>query len=162
MYDSGYSSDCKQLIFMQGDPLNYLRRAGILWERRVRKSLNSMCTELEVTLQGQPRSITEKEELLLKWDELSNYQIGKSTFAVIEFAINWFKRISMNFSQRFEQLSTSLRSKRFIGSPSVSQRANATWWRVRSFWHAIDTSIKLNQYSTGNITVCIRNGNFRT
>lgn len=66
---------------LQGDPLNYLRRAGILWERRVRKSLNSMCTELEVTLQGQPRSVAEKEELLNKWDELSNYQIGIWAFA---------------------------------------------------------------------------------
>lgn len=66
---------------LQGDPLNYLRRAGILWERRVRKSLISMCTELEVTLQGQPRSAAENEELLNKWDELSNYQIGIQTFS---------------------------------------------------------------------------------
>lgn len=56
--------------------MSYLRRAGILWERRVRKSLNSMCTELEVTLQGQMRTTAEREELLSKWDELSNYQIG--------------------------------------------------------------------------------------
>lgn len=47
-----------------------------MWERRVRKSLNSMCAELEVTLQGQVRTTAEKEELLNKWDELSNYQIG--------------------------------------------------------------------------------------
>lgn len=73
---------------LQGDPLNYLRRAGILWERRVRKSLNSMCTELEVTLQGQPRSVAEKEELLNKWDELSNYQIGIS--GVFVFWLNQF------------------------------------------------------------------------
>lgn len=38
-----------------------------------------MCVELEVTLQGQPRSSAEREELLSKWDELSNYQIGLST-----------------------------------------------------------------------------------
>lgn len=62
--------------FHQNDALSYLRRAGILWERRVRKSLNSMCTELEVTLQGQLRTGAEREELLNKWDELSNYQIG--------------------------------------------------------------------------------------
>lgn len=35
-----------------------------------------MCAELEVTLQGQPRTSAEREELLNKWDELSNYQIG--------------------------------------------------------------------------------------
>lgn len=78
----------------QGDPLNYLRRAGILWERRVRKSLNSMCTELEVTLQGQPRSSAEKEELANKWDELSNYQIGKIDFRYIFHGTNnWLQRI---------------------------------------------------------------------
>lgn len=63
-------------IIVQNDSLSYLRRAGILWERRVRKSLNSMCAELEVTLQGQLRTIAEREELQGKWDELSNYQIG--------------------------------------------------------------------------------------
>lgn len=56
--------------------LTYLRKAGILWERRVKKSLNSMCNELEVTLQGQLRTTVEREELQNKWDELSNYQIG--------------------------------------------------------------------------------------
>lgn len=60
----------------QNDSLNYLRRSGVLWERRVRKSLNSMCNELEVTLQGQLRTCAEREELLAKWDELSNHQIG--------------------------------------------------------------------------------------
>lgn len=62
--------------YFQNDSLSYLRRAGILWERRVRKSLNSMCTELEVTLQGQLRTSVEREELQNKWNELSNYQIG--------------------------------------------------------------------------------------
>lgn len=56
----------------------YLRRAGVQWERRVRKSLNAMCNELQVTLQGQPRTNTDKEELLNKWDELGSFQIGKS------------------------------------------------------------------------------------
>lgn len=37
-----------------------------------------MCTELEVTMQGQPRTSAEREILMNKWDELSNYQIGKN------------------------------------------------------------------------------------
>lgn len=65
-------------LFPQNDSLNYLRRSGVLWERRVRKSLNSMCNELEVTLQGQLRTCAEREEFLAKWDELSNHQIGIS------------------------------------------------------------------------------------
>ncbi len=68
------------LTYIQPDPLNYLRRAGIQWERRVRKSLNAMCTELKAPLQGQIRNQTEKEELLAKWDELSNYQIDLSNY----------------------------------------------------------------------------------
>lgn len=35
-----------------------------------------MCNEMQVTLQGQPRISVDKEELLNKWNELSNYQIG--------------------------------------------------------------------------------------
>lgn len=71
--------------------MNYLRRAGVLWERRVRKSLNAMCTEMQVTLQGQPRPNPEREELLAKWDELSNYQIGNRKF--IFFKIIFFHLI---------------------------------------------------------------------
>lgn len=64
----------------QSDPLNYLRRAGIQWERRVRKSLNAMSTELKAPLQGQLRNQTEKEELQNKWDELSNFQVDLSNY----------------------------------------------------------------------------------
>lgn len=56
------------------DPLNYLRRAGVQWERRVKKSLNAMCAELQA-IQGQPRLPADKEELTSKWEELSNYQV---------------------------------------------------------------------------------------
>lgn len=36
-----------------------------------------MCNELQVSLQGHPRNTVDKEELVNKWNELSNYQIGK-------------------------------------------------------------------------------------
>ncbi|XP_065072584.1 TBC1 domain family member 19 isoform X2 [Ochlerotatus camptorhynchus] len=62
------------------DPLYYLRRAGIQWERRVRKSLNSMCSESKAQLQGQMRTATDREEILGKWDELSNYQIDLTNY----------------------------------------------------------------------------------
>ncbi|XP_053695784.1 TBC1 domain family member 19 [Sabethes cyaneus] len=62
------------------DPLNYLKRAGIQWERRVRKSLNSMCSESKAQLQGQMRIVTDREEILAKWDELSNYQIDLTNY----------------------------------------------------------------------------------
>lgn len=67
-------------IYLQNDPMNYLRRAGIQWERRVRKSLNAMSNELKAPLQGQARNPAEKEELLAKWNELSNYTIDLSNY----------------------------------------------------------------------------------
>jgi len=58
------------------DPLGYLKRAGVLWDRRVRKSLNAMCTELKVPLHGQPRISADREDFMAKWNELSNYNMG--------------------------------------------------------------------------------------
>ncbi|XP_065357666.1 TBC1 domain family member 19 isoform X2 [Calliphora vicina] len=62
------------------DPLGYLKRAGVQWDRRVRKSLNAMCSELKMACQGQPRISTDREELLNKWDELSNYTIDLANY----------------------------------------------------------------------------------
>ena len=56
--------------------MGYLKRAGVQWDRRVRKSLNAMCSELKMACQGQPRISTDRDELQSKWDELSNYTIG--------------------------------------------------------------------------------------
>uniref|UniRef100_A0A1A9WW95 Rab-GAP TBC domain-containing protein n=1 Tax=Glossina brevipalpis TaxID=37001 RepID=A0A1A9WW95_9MUSC len=64
----------------QVDPLVYLRRAGAQWDRRVRKSLHTMCAELKVYAQGQPRASSDRDELITKWDELSNYAIGIDHF----------------------------------------------------------------------------------
>lgn len=79
---SSIKPECRQMIYMSTgsgvsgpqatDPLNYLRRAGVQWERRVKKSLNAMCAELQA-IQGQQRA--DKEELASKWEELSNYQV---------------------------------------------------------------------------------------
>lgn len=58
-----------------GVDLNYLKKAQIQWERRIQKSLNSMCNELNVPL-ARIRSTTEKEELSEKWNELSTCDVG--------------------------------------------------------------------------------------
>lgn len=65
---------------LAADPLNYLRRAGGQWERRVRKSLNAMCVELKVTMQGHARTHADREELCAKWDELSNVQTDLTNY----------------------------------------------------------------------------------
>lgn len=43
----------------------------------MRKSLNAMCNDLNISIQGQNREACDREELSKKWEELSNYVIGK-------------------------------------------------------------------------------------
>ncbi|XP_015514833.1 TBC1 domain family member 19 isoform X1 [Neodiprion pinetum] len=59
--------------------LSYLKRAQIQWERRIQKSLNSMCNELNVPL-ARIRFNMDKDELAEKWDELSTYDIDLSQY----------------------------------------------------------------------------------
>lgn len=69
--------------------LSYLKRAQIQWERRIQKSLNSMCNELNVPL-ARMRFNADKEELTEKWDELSTYDVGKSSNAPLNISILLF------------------------------------------------------------------------
>lgn len=93
--EHGLETDIRNLVFhlirntvkqeiksslLPTDTLAYLRRAGVQWERRVFKSLNAMCTELKAPLQGQMRNAADKEELVTKWDELSNYQTDLTNY----------------------------------------------------------------------------------
>lgn len=39
-----------------------------------------MCTELKVPLHGQPRISADREDFVAKWNELSNYNMGKKVF----------------------------------------------------------------------------------
>lgn len=99
----------------------------------MRKSLNSMCMELEVTLQGQPRSTAEKEELLNKWDELSNYSIGLWSLA---FPICAVLLISSFYSLRLKQLPASLCAQGFVRCSAIAKRPQSTRRRVNtiSYW----------------------------
>ncbi|KAM8938811.1 TBC1 domain family member 19 [Pelodytes ibericus] len=51
------------------EPLSYMRKAQASWEKRVLKSLNSMCTELNIPL-ARKRPADEQKELLNKWNEM--------------------------------------------------------------------------------------------
>uniref|UniRef100_A0A8C5T6H9 TBC1 domain family member 19 n=1 Tax=Malurus cyaneus samueli TaxID=2593467 RepID=A0A8C5T6H9_9PASS len=51
------------------EPLAYMRKAQGSWEKRILKSLNSMCTELNIPL-AQKRPVNEQKELLNKWNEM--------------------------------------------------------------------------------------------
>jgi len=56
-----------------------LKKTQIQWERRIQKSLNSTCNELNIPL-ARIRPTSDREELAEKWNELSTYDIGKSYF----------------------------------------------------------------------------------
>lgn len=51
------------------EPLLYLRKAQQAWEKRILKSLNSMCTELNMPL-ARKRAEKEQKELIARWTEL--------------------------------------------------------------------------------------------
>lgn len=63
-----------------------------------------MCTEMQVTLQGQPRPTAEREELMTKWDELSNYQIDLSSYRPVYAPKDLLEvLLSLKGPQKFEE-----------------------------------------------------------
>ncbi|CAH0721416.1 unnamed protein product, partial [Brenthis ino] len=61
------------------DPLTSLSKASTQWEKRIHKSLNSMCSDLETSL-AKIRPQSEQEELADKWNELSTYGLDLSKY----------------------------------------------------------------------------------
>lgn len=84
--------------------MNYLKRAGNQWDRRVRKSLSTMCVELNIPIQGQIRLPADREEILNKWNELSNYQIDLSNYRPVYAPKDLLEVLmSLKGPQRIEQ-----------------------------------------------------------
>ncbi|XP_033631796.1 TBC1 domain family member 19-like [Asterias rubens] len=61
------------------EPLAYIRRAQSTWEKRILKSLNSMCTELSVPL-ARKRPLAEQKDLKARWNELGAEEPDLSAF----------------------------------------------------------------------------------
>ncbi|XP_037012629.1 TBC1 domain family member 19 isoform X3 [Artibeus jamaicensis] len=61
------------------EPLAYMRKAQGSWEKRILKSLNSMCTELSIPL-ARKRPVGEQKELLSKWNEMGTDEPDLSLF----------------------------------------------------------------------------------
>lgn len=84
MRESGLESELKNNIFRwmktkkkEVNPYDsFFRKAQIHWDKRIHKSLNSMCSELGISL-AKVRSTNEREEISNKWTELSNFDVGK-------------------------------------------------------------------------------------
>ncbi|KAJ2950414.1 hypothetical protein O0L34_g8656 [Tuta absoluta] len=61
------------------DPLTCLIKAGTQWEKRIHKSLNSMCSDLETSL-AKLRPQSEYEDIADKWNELSTYTLDLTKY----------------------------------------------------------------------------------
>ncbi|XP_056613300.1 TBC1 domain family member 19 isoform X1 [Triplophysa dalaica] len=61
------------------EPLAYMRKAQAGWEKRIMKSLNSMCTELGIPL-SRKRPVPEQKELTKKWNEMGTDEPDLSKF----------------------------------------------------------------------------------
>ncbi|KAF4524524.1 hypothetical protein B566_EDAN002796 [Ephemera danica] len=61
------------------EPIAYLRKAQLQWEKRIHKSLTSMCAELGQVL-SRCRLASDKDDLGEKWNELSTYDVDLSQY----------------------------------------------------------------------------------
>ncbi|KYN20500.1 PREDICTED: TBC1 domain family member 19 isoform X1 [Trachymyrmex cornetzi] len=69
----------RSVSHIQAADLSYLKKTQIQWERRIQKSLNSTCSELNIPL-ARVRSTADRDELAEKWNELSTYDIDLSQY----------------------------------------------------------------------------------
>ncbi|KAJ6659415.1 hypothetical protein lerEdw1_019147, partial [Lerista edwardsae] len=76
------------------ESLTYMRKAQGNWEKRILKSLNSMCTELGIPL-AQKRSVNDQMELLTKWNEMGTDEPDLSLFRPV-YAPKDFLEVLMN------------------------------------------------------------------
>lgn len=51
------------------EPITYVRKAQLAWEKKILKSLNSMCTELTIPL-ARRRPEREQKDMMVRWTEL--------------------------------------------------------------------------------------------
>ncbi|XP_072422530.1 TBC1 domain family member 19 isoform X3 [Chiloscyllium punctatum] len=85
------------------ESLMYLRRAQVNWEKRVLKSLNSMCAELGIPL-AKKRSADEQKELLNKWNEMGTDEPDLSHFRPVYAPKDFLERelfaeLALNYEQ---------------------------------------------------------------
>ncbi|KAI6069611.1 TBC1 domain family member 19 isoform X2 [Aix galericulata] len=95
--DSGLSLTIARIVQrLQGSSLHSQleRQARGSWEKRILKSLNSMCTELSIPL-AQKRPASEQKELLNKWNEMGTDEPDLSLFRPV-YAPKDFLEVLMN------------------------------------------------------------------
>lgn len=80
---------------------HFCRKCQIHWDKRIHKSLNSMCSELGISL-AKIRSTNEREEILNKWSELSNFEVGIQKYSwltIVLSTVSFFRLTSINIDQ---------------------------------------------------------------
>ncbi|CAG9856850.1 unnamed protein product [Phyllotreta striolata] len=83
---------------------SFFRKCQIHWDKRIHKSLNSMCNELGISL-AKPRTANEREELLAKWTELSNYEADIHKYRPV-YAPKDFLDVLLNLKGPLDEKST--------------------------------------------------------
>ena len=79
------------------EPLAYVAKVQSQWEKRVLKSLNSMCMELGQSL-AKPRCQNEQQELLSKFLQICRSRQGDLTFLYISAHWNDLSNLDMDLS----------------------------------------------------------------
>ncbi|GJQ86471.1 hypothetical protein Trydic_g10377 [Trypoxylus dichotomus] len=72
----------------------FFKKAQVHWDKRIHKSLNSMCNELGIDL-AKLRSTTERNDLMEKWSEMSNYDVDVSKYRPV-YAPKDFLEVLLN------------------------------------------------------------------
>ncbi|XP_065203977.1 TBC1 domain family member 19 [Planococcus citri] len=80
--------------WIEKEPMDYLRKSQMQWEKRIYKSLNSMCTELNVSL-SVFRLASDRDEIMEKWNMLSTYNIDLSQYRPV-YAPKDFLEVLLN------------------------------------------------------------------
>ncbi|XP_074252077.1 TBC1 domain family member 19 isoform X2 [Saimiri boliviensis] len=95
------------------EPLVYMRKAQGSWEKRILKSLNSMCTELSIPL-ARKRPVGEQKELLNKWNEMGTDEPDLSLFRPV-YAPKDFLEVLINLRNPNYENGDSLSFRTHLG-----------------------------------------------
>uniref|UniRef100_A0A673LGL1 Rab-GAP TBC domain-containing protein n=1 Tax=Sinocyclocheilus rhinocerous TaxID=307959 RepID=A0A673LGL1_9TELE len=101
------------------EPLEYMRKAQVNWEKRILKSLNSMCTELGIPL-ARKRPVPEQKELTNKWNEMGTDEPGNADTHNLCFHSDMFKVVLVGLRNPNNERSEDLTVRSHWGLIQVS------------------------------------------
>ncbi|XP_049825872.1 TBC1 domain family member 19 [Aethina tumida] len=93
----------------------FFRKSQINWDRRIHKSLNSMCNELGITL-AKLRAQSDREEIANKWSELSNFEVDIHKYRPV-YAPKDFLEVLLNLKGPFLKTNCEKQEWEFVHIP---------------------------------------------